>query len=263
MPKQSIKIDKKQRRILFLEIDRRSDNAMAVALTANFLFGLFLATFYDTWMIALNVGLLNLGAYWSSRLLLPNKKLYQYIGSAVLGIFMAQFIFQMHGLFEMHFFAFISSTLLISYSNWRLQLPLFVVIVVHHAVFAYLQFIGTPGIYFTQLSYMDLSTFVFHLSLALAIFLNCGFWGYFSERKILNDGLRAQKAERSLKRNLAIAENIKAGHFEAKTIEKIGDPLTLALQDMRLHLSSSLRSSEMLKDQLKQSNKIDCFPTIL
>ncbi|MEL7533221.1 MAG: sensor histidine kinase, partial [Bacteroidota bacterium] len=94
---------------------------MAGALVGNFLFGLFLASFYDTWLIALNVGLLNLGAYWSSKYLLPDTKIYQYVGSAVLGIFMAQFIFQMHGLFEMHFFAFISSSLLISYSNWRLQ----------------------------------------------------------------------------------------------------------------------------------------------
>ena len=33
---------------------------------------------------------------------------------------MAEFIYQMHGLFEMHFFAFIGSAILITYQNWKL-----------------------------------------------------------------------------------------------------------------------------------------------
>ncbi|MFK7923711.1 MAG: ATP-binding protein [Bacteroidia bacterium] len=227
---------------------------MTATLIGNFLLGLFLATFYGTWLIAISVGSLNLAAYWGSKLLLPKTKVYQYVGSAVLGIFMAQFIFQMHGLFEMHFFAFISSTLLISYSNWRLQLPLFFVIIIHHITFAYLQFLGVEGVYFTQLSYMDLGTFAFHLGLALVIFLHCGFWGYFSEQQILEDGLRTQKAERSLKLNLSIAEEIKAGNFDTQISRTTNDPLSLALQDMRAHLSSSINASEALKDQLQKSN---------
>lgn len=254
MSNRSIKINKTHKKALFLEIDKRSDRAMAFTLIGNFLFGLFLATYYETWLIGITVGSLNLAAYWGSKLLLPNTKIYQYVGSTVLGIFMAQFIFQMHGLFEMHFFAFISSTLLISYSNWRLQLPLFIVIIIHHITFAYLQFLGVEGVYFTQLSYMDLDTFLFHLGLALVIILHCGFWGYFSEQKILEDGLRTQKAERSLKMNLSIAEEIKAGNFDTQISSTTNDPLTLALQDMRSHLSSSIQASEALKDQLQKSN---------
>lgn len=91
---------------------------------------------------------------------------------------MAQFIYQMHGMFEMHFFAFIGSAILITYQNWKLQIPMAVVVVVHHAIFAYLQFSGTQGIYFTQLDYMDLGTFAVHGFLALVIFFLCGVWSY-------------------------------------------------------------------------------------
>jgi PAS domain S-box-containing protein len=91
---------------------------------------------------------------------------------------MAQFIYQMHGLFEMHFFAFIGSAILITYQKWRLQIPVLVVVVIHHASLGYLQNIGVPNIYFTQLDYFPLQTFIIHVLLAALIFFICGLWAY-------------------------------------------------------------------------------------
>ena len=91
---------------------------------------------------------------------------------------MAQYIYQMHGMFEMHFIAFIGSAMLITYQKWKLQIPLAVVVVVHHALFAYLQYIGYEKIYFTQLDYMTLQTFIIHALLAVVIFFICGLWAY-------------------------------------------------------------------------------------
>jgi PAS domain-containing protein len=110
--------------------------------------------------------------------LLPESDLYQYVLSVVLGIFMAQYIYQMHGLFEMHFFAFIGSALLITYQKWKLQIPVTVVVLVHHAVFGYLQNTGLREIYFTQLDYFALQTFIIHILLAAVIFFICGLWAY-------------------------------------------------------------------------------------
>src|SRR6185503_196020 len=119
-----------------------------------FLVGLGLAFYYDTWLIAIGVGGLSLAAYYSAKIALPNSNLYQYVLSTIIGVFMAQFIYQMHGLFEMHFFAFIGSAILITYQNWKLQIPLALVVIVHHASFGYLQYIGYDQIFFTQLEYM-------------------------------------------------------------------------------------------------------------
>ncbi|OOQ59651.1 hypothetical protein BC343_05670 [Mucilaginibacter pedocola] len=156
----------------------RSDKLMNYFMAFYFVVGLGIAFFYDTWLIAIGVGGICVLAYYSTKFLLPDSDLYQYVLSAVLGIFMAQFIYQMHGLFEMHFFAFISSAILITYQKWKLQLPLLIVVVVHHATFSYLQDIGYGGIYFTQLNYFDLQTFIIHVLLTGVIMFTCGLWSY-------------------------------------------------------------------------------------
>jgi len=160
------------------EVKERSDRLMNYFLISFFVVGLVFAFFYGTWLIAFGVGGLSLIAYYSAKIALPDSDLYQYVLSVVLGIFMAQFIYQMHGLFEMHFFAFIGSAILITYQNWKLQIPVTMVVVVHHATLGYLQDIGFSQVYFTQLDYFTLQTFIIHVLLAAVIFFICGLWAY-------------------------------------------------------------------------------------
>ena len=160
------------------EVKERSDRLMNYFLPAYFLVGLILASFYDTWSIAFGVGSLCLAAYYSSKYLLPKSNLYQYVLSGILSVFMAQYIYQMHGLFEMHFFAFIGSAVLITYQNWKLQFPLAIIVALHHAVFGYLQNNGFDKLYFTQLDQLQLQTFIIHVLLAVVIFFICGLWAY-------------------------------------------------------------------------------------
>lgn len=178
----------KQVETFFLQIKYKSDKLVNYFLIGYFIVGLILAIFYDTWSVAFGVGGLSLIAYYSVKLALPKSNLYQYVLSGVLGIFMAQYIFQMHGLFEMHFLAFIGSAILITYQNWKLQLPILIVVVLHHGVFAYLQYSNVPGVYFTQLDFMDLRTFILHIVLSAVIFFICGIWAFqfkkFSEQHI-------------------------------------------------------------------------------
>ena len=161
-----------------LTVKKRSDKLMNYFLPGFFLIGLAVAPFYGTWLIAFGVGGLCLLAYYSAKIVLPDSDLYQYVLSAVLAIFMAQYIYQMHGLFEMHFFAFIGSAILITYQNWKLQIPLVLLVVLHHGTLGYLQNQGFDKVYFTQLGSLDLQTFIIHVLLAAIIFFTCGLWGY-------------------------------------------------------------------------------------
>ena len=171
-----------------LQVKKRSDKLMNYFLLSYFLGGFVFAIYYNTWLIAAGVGGLSLLAYYSTKIALPASNLYQYVLSVVLGVFMAQYIYQMHGLFEMHFFAFIGSALMITYQNWKLQIPMMLVVVIHHAGFSYLQNKGVDNIYFTQLDSFTLQTFIIHVILAAIIFFICGLWGYqlnkYSERQI-------------------------------------------------------------------------------
>ncbi|HEY4324321.1 MAG TPA: response regulator [Mucilaginibacter sp.] len=167
-----------QSNVFQFEVRKRSDQLMNYFLISYFLVGLILAGFYGTWLIAFGVGGISLIAYYSAKIALPDSSLYQYVLSAVLGIFMAQFIYQMHGLFEMHFFAFIGSALLITYQKWKLQIPILIVVTIHHASLGYLQDIGYSNVYFTQLGYFPLQTFIIHIFLSAVIFFVSGLWGY-------------------------------------------------------------------------------------
>jgi len=171
-------------------------------------------------------------AYYSTKLLLPESDLYQYVLSAVLGLFMAQFIYQMHGMLEMHFIAFIGSALLITYQKWRLQLPILFVVVLHHGIFAYLQFSGYREVYFTQLNFMDLPTFIIHISLVGIIFFISALWAHHFKKyreayieqgfKIgkLNEETMQKEALFTLSKDLQITiENLR----EAQTLAHLGN----------------------------------------
>lgn len=197
------------------DVKRRSDKLINYFLGLYFIAGLYFATFYDTWDIALGVGCISLLAYYSVKWFLHDSNLYQYVLSVCRGIFMAQFIYQLHGMFEMHFFAFIGSAILITYQNWKLQLPMLVFVAVHHLSLNYLQGIGWETVYFTNLDALELQTMSIHVALTTVIFFICGLWSYY-----LNKYNGAQLA------------------------------MILHIQDRKAHAEEL----ELLNDQLKESN---------
>lgn len=218
-------------------VKERSDRWMNYFLTGFFLAGIGFASFYETWQIAIGVGGLSLVAYYSCKWALPKSNLYQYVLSAVLGIFMAQYIYQMHGLFEMHFFAFISSALLITYQNWKLQIPLMLLVVFHHGTFAWLQDTGVNGIYFTQLSNFTVSTFIIHVLLAGIIFFICGLWAY--QLKKSNQKQIVQTIEMSRLQKEAVLSEAR------KRNEEILEKSNQVLRESNLALDKARREAEL------------------
>lgn len=222
-----------------------ADKVVGWLLLAMFLFGIFTAFFYDTWLVAFVVGGLCLVAYYTTKKMLPDSDLYQYILSGVSAIFAAQFIYQMHGMAEMHFWVFISSTILIIYQNWRLQIPLIVIVVLHHGSFAYLQFAGYKAIYFTQLDYMDLTTFVIHGVLAACVCMVSAYWSYTIYNRTVQGALNL-KTELVLKAELqekneeltASEEELRASQEELlasqEELTQINENLNLLVQERTL-----------------------------
>lgn len=207
-------------------VTQRSDRLINYFLGGYFFLGLFFASFYHTWLIAVIVGTLSLSAYYAVKFVWPNTCHYQYVLGAILGIFTAQFIYQLHGMFEMHFFVFIGSALLITYQNWKLQLPLLLFIVLHHVLFSCLQDMGISQVYFSQLSYRDLPTFATHILLTGVICFICGLCAFqlhqYHQLQLLQAAQLAilQEAANEAKANRKDAEAMK----ERNTIlESIGD----------------------------------------
>ena len=198
-------------------------------LFAMFIFGIFIAIFYDTWLVAFAVGGLCLAAYYISKKMLPESDLYQYMLSSISAIFAAQFIYQMHGMAEMHFWVFICSTILIIYQNWKLQIPLIAIVVIHHGSFAYLQFAGYREIYFTQLDYMDLTTFIFHGVLATCVCAVSAYWSYTIFKRTIQD-----------------AVNLKVQLLLKTELQEKNEELTASAEELRASREELLASQEEL-----------------
>ncbi|HEY0742164.1 MAG TPA: PAS domain S-box protein [Chryseosolibacter sp.] len=232
-----------ERKRAFQEIKQKSDRIMTVAVIIYFNFGLFLSFFYNTQLIAMTVGGVCLAVCFISRLVLPDATLYQYVLSAVLAIFPAQFIYQMHGLFEMHFFFFVGSALLITFRNWKAFIPMLLFTVVHHVAFAWLQYTGMKEIYFSQLEYMDLQAFIFHALLTAIIMGICAFWAYDLERSTLREVAKTTMLNRQLgnvQRNIAFAEQMSKGNLNADyTVTDESDELGKSLVVMQESLRKS------------------------
>jgi methyl-accepting chemotaxis protein len=243
-----IPLTKEERTHAFQAINRKSDRITAYILVAYFVFGLLIAFFYDTWFIAFGVGGLCLAACFVCRVLVPESSLGHYVMSVALAVFSAQFIYQMHGLFEMHFFFFVGPALLITYRNWKLIVPLFIVTVIHHAWFSWLQYSGMKEIYFTQLDYMSLQAFLFHAGLAAVIMGICAYWSYDLGRSVLEDAAKTLMLERqvaNVAQNISFAEAITQGNLKTEyTVTDSSDELGKSLVKMRDSLRSSIAREE-------------------
>lgn len=230
------------------DVNKRSDRLINYFLPGFFLAGLMLAPFYDTWIIAIGAGGSCLIAYYFTKRMLPHSDLYQYVLSAVLGVFMAQYIFQMHGMFEMHFFAFIGSAILITYQNWKLQLPLLIFVVIHHGTLGYLQDSGIPGVYFTQLDSLELRTFIIHIILAAIIFFTCGLWAYqlrkYSRLQLeqTREMNRLEKEAQINKERLLNEEALRAAYKKAEKARQEADDANKAKSVFLATMSHEIRT---------------------
>lgn len=235
-------------------LTKSADAIMRNGLGASFFFGLLLAGFYDTWIVAFGIGGISLAAYFLTKALLPQYRLYQHVGGVVLAVFMAQFIFQMHGMFEMHFTAFIAALILFSYRNWRLFIPLLLTIALHHSVFAYLQFTNGMEMYFSQMESMDGITFAFHIGLAATIISLVAYWAYHTEKIGLHDAENMNLLSERLRnsdKNIAFAEEISRGNLSADYEEAEGaDEMGNSLLSMRegLLVASHREENEKYKN---------------
>jgi methyl-accepting chemotaxis protein len=219
------------------EIRRRSDKVVEIFLVGYFLFGIAVAPVYDTWAIALTIGPAILIMYFLSKKLFPGTTLNQYVASAGVGIFMGQFIYQMHGMFEMHFFAFIGSALMITYQNWKAQIPLTIVIVLHHAIFGYIQYKSFAAnaentIFFSQLEFMDLQTFIIHCFLAVVILLICCLWAYDLNKRTrdnVKNIVTIEEITNRLALNIEYASQLANGVYDDNHTVDENDPLGMIL----------------------------------
>lgn len=230
---------------IFKEINSDADRSINYVLIAYYFLGIALSMLYQTYLIGFGLGTFCLIVYFGVKMILPKSNLYQYVLSLVLAVFTAQFIYQSHGLFEMHFFVFVGSAILMIYQNWRLQIPLILFSILHHGLFVFFQNAGNTEIYFTQLAHMDLVTFIIHEVLTATIVGLCGWWSFVSEKRTIHDHystLALEKQLTSVSKNITFAEEISKGNLGfVSSNDEESDEMKNGLIKMQKNLASSAK----------------------
>lgn len=240
-----------QQKEVMAGLNARSDQFAFRFLLIYSVFGILISYYYDTWLIGLSTAALAMVSWFGTKLLLPNHSLHRYVASTFFGVFVGTFIYQMHGTFEMHFFAFIGSAILIVYQDWKLQIPLITFVVIHHGVFAFLQYTGVPDVYFTQLEYMDLQTFIYHASLALAVVVVCGYWAHHFRKLTMDNELKSISLSNRMELTEQLNKKLKIATQKLKSqnivLEDNRDKL-LSITEKQAELYEKLRREELKKD---------------
>jgi signal transduction histidine kinase len=247
-------------------VQEKADKISDKFIIMFFVLGLCLAPIYQTWIFSIVIGLVTVVLYLMARFALTNKFYARMIISLVYAIFMLQFIGQMHGMAEMHFFFFINIVLLIIYQDWRMMIPYTVLAIGHHSVFAVLQanannfsflegvnlssyFIGYSGRTLEGETVPYITTFqlFFHFGLATLMAFICGWWAVIFrknsiqliekqlEQQTQNEELGASEEE--LRQN---AEELQSTNDQMQVIQKeIEDKQELLSKAEKLAYSAS------------------------
>jgi methyl-accepting chemotaxis protein len=117
----------------------KNDRFLLAVLSLSFLVSLGLASWYDTWIEALVVGLISLGGAFAVYSAAPGSLLSRLANAIALMMFVALHIHQAHGMIELHFGVFVGLAFLFAYRDWRPLLLGAGLIAAHHVSFNLLQ----------------------------------------------------------------------------------------------------------------------------
>ncbi len=148
---------------------KSNEKNVAFIIAGLYLFGIGIAFHYDTWIFGLGVGTLSVALFAISVIFFGATLFSRMVGASVMAIFMLQYLAQLHGMYEMHFWFFILPIVLIIYQDWRVFIPFAALVVIHHTAI-FLLVMGGQEQYLSYLINMDQITymiFFYHMGLAV------------------------------------------------------------------------------------------------
>lgn len=136
------------------------------ALPALLLITFAIAPIYDTWLLAIVVGI--------PAMIVPiifiktqgQSELTQHVVAVSFMLFSALHIQQMHGLIEMHFGVFVFMSFLAYYQNWKVFVTAVIVVAVHHIGFFFMQLSGI-GVFIMQDGSLLITLLIVHAAYAI------------------------------------------------------------------------------------------------
>ena len=169
----------------------RGERLVRLALLAHFLVGICLASYYDTWLMAVGVGASAVGMFYLASWQFPRSFFTRCMIGVTLQVFVALHIYQMHGLPEMHFFFFTAFVVMIACCDWKAMWPGTLLIIGQHILFALMTNSGVNVFFFPE-SYISFTKLFFHFGIACVHVGICGAWAHLYRTQILHDRRAAE-----------------------------------------------------------------------
>ncbi len=231
----------------------QSERIVSYMIVGLFLFGVGISYHYETWLLGLGVGGALLGVYFISALFFRASLFSRMIGGSVMAFYMVQYLAQMHGLYEMHFWFFIMPMFLITYQDWKVYIPFALIIVIHHTfIFAmvmngeqqYLQ-------YFINMDQLTPMIFIYHMLLAVLGVLSAMWMSY---------RLYSQNTQRFLA-NLQLNEKLDEMNSVAVEIKQVASNIINTDHQEDASVSEALRSvsngfSTIVEELVSEINEV-------
>ncbi|AFM03325.1 serine phosphatase RsbU, regulator of sigma subunit [Bernardetia litoralis DSM 6794] len=268
-----------------VKVQARADKISDKFVIIFFIIGVLLAPIYQTWFFSLITGGSALLIYLLARFVLNNKFQARMLISAVYAVFMLQFIGQMHGMAETHFFFFVNAALLIIYQDWRIMLPYAILTVGHHSILAILQvtygmdnlayyFISYSGITITgeTVAYVTVFQLVFHFTIISIMTVICGWWAVIFRQNsifLMKNQIEVQvKNEQLITSDEELRQNIEELEAIQNKLNSVNNEMTYSMMDLEnknrvieeknLHITASINYAKRIQEaMLPKINRIE------
>jgi methyl-accepting chemotaxis protein len=220
----------------------RVDRGMDYLIFVQFMAGIIIAFYTQTWYTAVGMGVISLAIYCTFRFLFTGLSILRYLTSGLLAIFIFQYLIQLHGLVLVQWLFSLSLTVLLFYQNWRLLVPNFLVSLLYVSACFYI--VKNPDSSFQSffadltnyesnriLSFLMMHTAQFAFCLVIALQLERRFASGVRNIIYINEQL-------NLEANIQLANQIASGNFEAEYEIKKNDYMGETLLSMRENLKN-------------------------
>jgi PAS domain S-box-containing protein len=234
----------------FFRIIRHADRITTGFMIGFFVLGLGLSLFHGTYMFGVLMGGISLGIYFLLSSMAPNSKLLRMGASFLYWNFGVQFLFQMHGLYEMKFIFFIALTVLLFYEDWTVFIPATVYALATLILLYFFRESELIKRYFENSQQISLTAFGIHIVSIVFYAGLCMWWASLQHAQTRHSAMAAVMMEQQLKMmevNIQFADNISQGNVKAVYGAETPDKLGKSLVNMRESLITAAEREEREK----------------
>lgn len=223
----------------FDRVYRRADWFMDLTLLLNVLISFLLATFNETYFMAMVVSGAVSVSYLITRLALPKLQLFRFVGALGLSLYLTYFLQATHGVFAFHLFIGVFVVVIVPFQNWKLLALFAGATLVQYFFLALGQAEVGSEWYLLPAGYLTQANVIWLLVVASVIFTASGFFSY----RLAGGSIEwfthhafSEEQMNSIDRSIEFANEMAKGNLDYSQDKKSTDKLGQALRDMQVNL---------------------------